>query len=245
MEILQDFPIDIDIEALFSRARVKPESQDGQDLVKLIDAIQPEIRPKAIYQTAYIQEKHAEGVQIAGLQFTSKVLSVNLAQVERVFPFIATCGMEVEDLTQQHTDLLHHYVLDLLKEQVLRKTVMYLRECIQTRHAPGKISMMNPGSLKDWPLSEQRQLFSLFGDVKSAIGVELTKSFLMSPVKSVSGIIFPTEVSFENCQLCPREDCPGRRAPYDPMLAEEKYHLSILIFLCALSVEWSQFLTFF
>ena len=72
---------------------------------------------------------------------------------------------------------------------------------------------MNPGPLKDWPLGEQRQLFFLFGDVKQAIGVELTESFLMYPVKSVSGIIFPTEVNYENCQLCPRENCPGRRAP--------------------------------
>jgi len=225
MEILQDFPVEIDRQALFSRARVEPESPDGRALTTLIDAIQPEIRPKAIYRTAYIQKKSAEGVQIAGQQFTSTVLSVNLAQVERVFPFIATCGTEVEELTRQHTDLLHHYVLDLLKEQVLRQAIVYLRECIRTRHAPGTISMMNPGSLKDWPLSQQRRLFSLFGDVKSAIGVELTKSFLMSPVKSVSGIIFPTEVSFENCQLCPREDCPGRRAPYDQTLAEDKYHL--------------------
>lgn len=225
MEILQNFPLNIEIPALFSRARVKPESQDGKNLTELIALIKPKIQPKAIYQTAYIQEKYDDGVQIGGRQFTSKVLSVNLAQIDRVFPFVATCGTEVEELTRQHSDLLHQYVLDLLKEQVLRKTIMHLRDTIQTRHAPGKISTMNPGSLKDWPLSEQRQLFALFGDVKGAIGVELTESFLMSPVKSVSGIIFPAESSFENCQLCPREDCPNRRAPYDTILAEEKYQL--------------------
>ena len=225
MEILQNFQVDIDIQALFSHARIKAESQDGLYLTELIETIQPHIKPKAIYQSAFIEERAEDRVQIAGLQFTSKVLSGNLASVERVFPFVATCGMEVEELTRQHTDLLRQYVLDLLKERVLRKAVMHLRETIQTRHAPGKISMMNPGSLKDWPLREQRQLFALFGDVKSTIGVGLTESFLMSPVKSVSGIIFPTELNFENCQLCPREECPNRRAPYDETLAEKKYHL--------------------
>ena len=45
----------------------------------------------------------------------------------------------------------------------------------------------------------------------------------MSPIKSVSGILFPTEVTYENCQLCPRDLCPGRRAPYDKALYERKY----------------------
>jgi len=32
---------------------------------------------------------------------------------------------------------------------------------------------------------------------------------------SVSGIVFPTETEFESCQVCHREDCPGRKAPFD------------------------------
>ena len=225
MEVLQDFPLKLDILALFSQVKISPDSPDGMFLTELIEAVQPKIRPKVIYQTCYIQEKDEDGVQIAGQKFVSKVLSMNLASVDRVFPFVATCGVEVEELTGQYSDLLHQYVLDLLKEQVLRKAILYLNKCIQTRHVPGKISMMNPGSLQDWPLREQRKLFSIFGDVKSAIGVELTESCLMHPVKSVSGIIFPTESRFENCQLCPRDECPNRRAPYDEALAEKKYHL--------------------
>jgi hypothetical protein len=45
----------------------------------------------------------------------------------------------------------------------------------------------------------------------------------MVPTKSVSGIIFPTEADFQSCQLCERENCPNRRAPYDEMLYEQKY----------------------
>jgi hypothetical protein len=51
----------------------------------------------------------------------------------------------------------------------------------------------------------------------------LTESLLMVPVKSVSGIVFANEEEFASCQLCPREDCPGRKAPYDPGLYERKY----------------------
>jgi len=82
---------------------------------------------------------------------------------------------------------------------------------------------MSPGSLADWPMEQQRQLFALLGDVRGRIGVELTESCLMIPIKSISGLLFPTEIRFESCQLCPREGCPGRRAEHDPVLWERRY----------------------
>jgi hypothetical protein len=223
MHILDNIPVNIDVDALLASVHIQPDSRAGQDMLRLIDTIRPAIKPKALYQMSYIQAKHDQAIEIDGVLFSSHVLRVNLDEVERVFPFIATCGTEVEEMSQTHDDVLFRYVLDALKEQVLRNAVTHLRESIQATYAPGKTSMMNPGSLKDWPLREQRQLFSLFGDVQQIIGVELTESFLMYPVKSVSGIIFPTEVTFENCQLCPREDCPRRRAPYDEMLLNTTY----------------------
>jgi hypothetical protein len=80
---------------------------------------------------------------------------------------------------------------------------------------------MSPGSLEDWPIEQQRPLFSLLGNVEASIGVKLNKSLLMIPRKSVSGVYFPNEVTFYNCQLCPRERCEGRKAPYTEELARE------------------------
>jgi hypothetical protein len=82
---------------------------------------------------------------------------------------------------------------------------------------------MNPGSLDDWPLSEQITLFQLLGNPLEAIGVDLTESMLMIPNQSVSGIRFETEENFTSCQLCPREICAYREAPFDRKLFEEKY----------------------
>jgi hypothetical protein len=47
---------------------------------------------------------------------------------------------------------------------------------------------------------------------------------LMLPRKSISGILFPTEVTFFSCQLCPRERCEARKAAYDASL-KKKYGL--------------------
>jgi hypothetical protein len=215
INVLNNIPIEVDIASLWSKAHIKPDSSDARDIKAVIESLGHEMKPKAVYQVSYIQAKHEHAVEIDGVRFTSRVLRVNLNDVERVFPFIATCGTELEERSQQYDDVLYRYVLDLFKEHVLRQAVLYLRAYLQQTYLLSKIAMMNPGSLQDWPLTEQKPLFALFGDVKSLIGVELTESFLMTPVKSVSGIIFPTEVTYENCQLCPRKDCPGRRAPYN------------------------------
>jgi hypothetical protein len=83
--------------------------------------------------------------------------------------------------------------------------------------------MMTPGSLDDFPLSEQLGVFAMLGDPHTSIGVDLNDSYLMKPMKSVGGVMFSTQFDFESCQLCPREDCPNRRSPYQPELLTERY----------------------
>lgn len=80
---------------------------------------------------------------------------------------------------------------------------------------------MSPGSLADWPIEEERPLFSILKGVEVSIGVKLTENLLMIPRKSVSGIYFPTEVTFYSCQLCPRQPCEGRKAQYNEDMARE------------------------
>ena len=83
---------------------------------------------------------------------------------------------------------------------------------------------MGSGDATVWPIEQQRQLFALLGDVKSAIGVRLTDSCLMVPNKTVSGIRFPTEKDFRACQVCHRKECPNRSAPFDKALWDSLQH---------------------
>jgi hypothetical protein len=77
------------------------------------------------------------------------------------------------------------------------------------------------GSADIWPITQQKELFSIFGDVESLIGVRLTDTYMMIPLKSVSGVIFQTETTFETCQLCPKTACIGRRVEYNPDLVRK------------------------
>jgi hypothetical protein len=149
------------------------------------------------------------------------VLSKNLEGVERVFPFIISIGKTLEDHASQSKNVLRQVYLDALGNLALLATKRYFEQYLKDKFKLGKLSHMSPGQLKDWPLTQQRMLFSLFNDADTTVGVTLTEKCLMIPTKSISGIIFPKEVSFESCQLCPRENCPARRASYDPSLKEQ------------------------
>ena len=222
MEIIDRIPVNLSVQQVLKSLHLDKDGKYVGDVQGLIEMVQPLIRPKAIYDVCYINRKDRDSVDIGGVRFTSRVLRVNLDKAERVFPYIATCGTEVENIDISSDDLMRKFVMDTIKQIALGAAVNHLREYIDRRYRPGQMSAMSPGSLEDWPISEQKQLFSVFGDVESLIGVRLTDTFLMLPIKSVSGMYFPTEVRFESCQLCPRERCPGRRAPYDGKL-KEKY----------------------
>jgi len=223
MEILTDIPFDMDSEALVSSFRIEPASERAQVIRELVESVRPIVRPKAVYGVAFVESRQGDTLELGGVTFTSRVLRVNLDGTERVFPFVATCGTEVAERAAECDDLLVRYALDTLMEQALRAASRHAVETIKATYSLGGTSIMSPGSLADWPMEQQRQLFAVIGDVKGLIGVELTDSFLMVPIKSISGLLFPTEIRFESCQLCPREKCPGRRATYEPQLWEKRY----------------------
>jgi len=216
--VLADIPLRFDEERFRAQVHLDrfPQTQSAAEAL-LAQAV-PLARPKALYKACYIAERDAEGLRLQGVDFRSRVLAKNLEPLDRVFPYVATCGTELEALQRSCADLLAQYWLDALKEMALDRARQGLRAHLAQRFGldPARLSSMNPGSgNRDlWPISQQAPLFRLLGDVEQAIGVRLTDSFLMTPNKTVSGILFPTELPFESCQLCTRPDCPRRRAAY-------------------------------
>lgn len=222
MEVLDSIPVELDKDGVIQILRLGDKGEHIENMVQelIYDALNT-ARPKAIYTVSYVNNKNGDSLEIDGIKFTSRVLRANLDQVERVFPYIATCGQELDEVTVPSGDMLRALCLDAIKVMILAMAIGYLSDHIRRKYALGQISHMNPGSLEDWPIAQQRELFSIFGNVEELIGVRLTKGYAMYPLKSVSGIYFPTEIRFESCQLCPREKCIGRRAQYDPHLARK------------------------
>jgi hypothetical protein len=209
-----------------SALRVREGSEDEADLRAMTGELQAAAQPKALYAMAFIEAKGEDYIVADGTRFTSRVLRVNLDEAQRCFPFVCTSGREAEAWAAAQDGLMRRFWADALNQALLHAAVLVLQENIRDRFQLESVSMMNPGSLADWPLREQKSLFSLLGSVQDAIGVELTNSLLMVPTKSVSGIFFPAQESFASCQLCPREVCPNRRAPYDPEMYDRRFRSS-------------------
>ena len=220
MAILTDIPFELDFAALSRQLHVEPDTEDAGELAELLDKARAVGNPKAVYKECYVEERGDDTVTIDGITFTSRVLRTNLAGVERAFPYVATCGEELDGIALPAGDFIQQFWLDAIKETLLRFSTRYLNAHLDRKYALGKTSAMSPGSgdVTVWPIEQQTHLFALLGDVKDGIGVELTESFLMVPNKSLSGIQFPTEIAFQSCQLCHRRHCPSRAAPFDKAL---------------------------
>lgn len=211
---------------LLNKLHARPNSEHQRHLERLAEEAQAIAKPKAVYRVAAIDQRGEDYVVLDGTTFRSRILAVNLKQVYRAFPFVATCGVELDKWVASKDDTLDHFYADAIAERALRAAIQTLVDHITEHFRPDGLSEMNPGSLADWPLYEQKPLFSLLGDSPATIGVSLLPGMLMTPAKSVSGIWFPKAESFASCQLCPMPKCPGRRAPYEPDLAARKYGIS-------------------
>ena len=221
--VLDQIPFDPDDDGLARQLRLRPESKRMDDLRQMVDAARAIARPRAVYRVARVEARGDDHVVLDGTRLTSRVLRVNLAEVHRAFVYVATCGVELDEWVQAQEDLLDQFQADAIAGVALTTARQALSQHLEEVFRPGHLGEMNPGSLDDWPLREQRQVFELLGDPQAAIGVQLLDSYLMKPTKTTSGLLFPTEDAFHNCQLCPMEDCPGRKAPYDPDLYDRKY----------------------
>ena len=222
MEILEHIPFNLDIDALLSKLRIDQRPNDIKRFQNLVDQVTPLANPKALYGVSFIEDRGQDTVTIGAVTFTSRALRTKLDKVERVFPCIVTCGRELDNLNLDPDDFVKNFWLDTVKEQILRCAIAHLNDYLKQKFALTKIAGMSPGSADKyvWPIEQQKQLFSLFPDVQKQIGVQLTESCLMVPIKTVSSIRFPTEVDFHSCQLCHKQNCPSRKAPFDEHLSE-------------------------
>ena len=214
MESLDGFPIQLSLEDTLARLRIdkqRAEKLQANEIFKMALSL---IHPRALFVPVPVTGRTGGTVSIGTADFTSRILAKNLDGRRTVFPYVLTIGEALETEARASTSVAGQFLLDELGNTAIESSINHLQSTISQEYGLKIISHMSPGQL-DWSISQQRELFSLFGNVEDAIGVRLTDSLLMIPRKSVSGIMFPTEVPFVSCQLCRRPGCASRKAPYD------------------------------
>ncbi|MCL5771111.1 MAG: hypothetical protein M1479_02405 [Actinobacteria bacterium] len=179
------------------------------------------IEPKAIYSNYEIEKVTGDCVYFkSGNIFTGPNISKILTGSEVSTIFITTLGSKTDKIikdTGDSGDMLSTIIMDAITTELLGILGNHVGEIIKKENIRekgwGSTCTYSPGQYK-WTIEEQKEIFSMVDGNK--IGVELNKSYLMVPFKSISGVygfgsidrIDKTRVA---CDLCPRENCIGRR----------------------------------
>jgi hypothetical protein len=216
MERIDPIPVVLEAAAVAERLRFDPRRAGFESLDELVRLAGGLIRPRGLWDVAFVEGRGERTVAVGPVVFESPLLRKNLEGANKVFPYVITVGPELERAAAATDDLLKQYYLEEIANFALEQAAAWLSGHLEARHGVTGLANLSPGSLVDWPITEQPKLFSIFGETERLIGVRLTDSLLMVPRKSISGILFPSEEGFMACQLCDRENCQGRKAPYDP-----------------------------
>ncbi|MCL2831861.1 MAG: hypothetical protein FWD78_01700 [Treponema sp.] len=221
---LDNIPVTTTWEQALEKLRINDED-DVAMVSGLFKTAKNIARPKALYRECYVENINGKAVRIDGVDFESDVLAANLKKVHRVFAYVSTCGTEVDDWSAGEKDYIVSLWLDMIKQLFLQDANKFLRDYLKKGYGFETISAVNPGSgnKENWPIAQQAGLFAMIGNVKQEIGVTLTDSFLMLPIKSSSGLLYQSDTEFTNCSLCGRKNCVGRRADFNKELYERTF----------------------
>lgn len=213
---IDDLVLDLDPASALKRLRLgrirDPEARVGEAVRRVTELAEP----RALVASHPVGERGDDWVEVGGERLRSGVLARHIRGAARAFAYLVTLGPRLEEEVSRTADLLEQYCLHEVGNLALSRC----REAVRRRMAEAegfpRLSSLAPGSLADWPITEQRPLFRLLGDAEGLLGVRLTESCLMIPRKSLSGLLFPTERPFVACRLCDSRDCPGRQAAFAP-----------------------------
>lgn len=151
---------------------------------------------------------------VDGREFSiGKTIAKELRNSSSVAFFICTAGSAISHRSAKllkGEDPVLGYVFDVLGSMIVEAATDLLQQEIHRKAVQLGYSITNrysPGYCK-WSVADQNQLFSFFPE--GCCGIRVSASSLMSPVKSVSGVIgIGEKVAYREytCDLCSITDC--------------------------------------
>ena len=146
-----------------------------------------------------------------------KIIFGQLKKSTSAVLFACTAGAGISSLARkamEKEDILGAYIFDIIGSEVAEAAADLMQDTLEKDMLASGLHITNrfsPGYC-GWNVSEQHKLFGLLGGEWCAI--KLTQTALMSPEKSVSGIIGIGESVKHlpyTCSLCDMKDCIYRK----------------------------------
>lgn len=169
------------------------------------------------------------GAVIGGTYLPSKTLAAHLKGCQEAFLVAFTLGPGVDALIRRY-ELVEMSLVPVLQacaavyteeqaDQSQEDLETYAKEkglFLRPRYSPG---------YGDLPLSSQRFLFDAL-QVSKKIGVTLTDTFLMLPMKSITGVVGlskdPSLCHVGKCMSCSAKNCPFRKGEENDTRTKEE-----------------------
>lgn len=202
-------PVELTAERLAALCRVKPDSPAWETVEECLPYVNEYGSPGAVIRWADVERVDGDTVRVNGQVFHSLVLADKLKESRRVFLSVITAGTGLERCPELEGDPF----FDTLRGALLAHATGWVTAFMKERFGFDGRAMLNPGSLPDWPIANNFALFDLIGNAEE-IGVSLNRDGYMRPWHTTSHIHF-SGGNYQNCSLCRRYDCVGRRAKFD------------------------------
>lgn len=215
-KVVDSIPVEIDHEELSRSREFRRLRGREKEIEFLAEKSRDLIRPRAVLTFLEVKEINEDCIQLEGGHvLRSQILSGTLRCGQVVSPYVITIGHELEEEASRMSDrdVFGGWVLGRIGDYALGKASLHVRSLVAHELGDG-LSDFAPGTGtgKLFGLEQQTVLFDIL-DPLSSIAVTLTSSYLMIPIKSVSGVFARTGQDYVACQYCPRE-CESRRKPF-------------------------------
>lgn len=224
----------------FTFAEVAPTMGEILDFIKSSDI--EEEHPAVIFIRDVLDELSFDEGIIGGYQlkdidiFSPKtgILNINNQELNlgrqicnyikgstQVALFLCTAGEDFTKMTNalnEQGDIMEAYILDAIGSLTVENAMDKIQKELQLKLITKNLKISNrysPGYC-NWPLSDQKTLFHLIGN--NPTGISLSDSSLMTPRKSVSGLIgIGQEIKHHEygCKICSNTTCIYRKILQD------------------------------
>lgn len=194
-----------------------PAPRSRERINAIVSEALPLLQPRGAYALYPVADRTARSLTLADITIAGNIGEF-LDQTDRVAAFVVTVGEEIscsaktaardgDAFTAWVMDALGSWAVEMAADALMLRIGCHLHEqqALTLRYSPGYCGM---------DLGQQQSLFQLVP--AESVGIHLSASMLMRPLKSVSGLVglAPEETVaryHSPCDLCPRTGCHMRR----------------------------------
>ena len=196
----------------------EPDAATGALIEECLSEVEAAAVPRSVHERFPLIFNGDGNFQVASMQLHSNSLQRNLTGCKEVYLFAATLGIAVDTLIKRAAlmDSAKGAVMQAAAATVIEAYCDEENEKLRQEAAAERLYLrprFSPG-YGDLSLDCQRDFLNLLKAQKN-IGLTVTDSGLMVPIKSVTALIgisgIPTPCHKQGCEICPKTDCTFRR----------------------------------